>query len=173
MNAHYQLILIGSGSAGKAAALLAGRAGLHTLLIEAVDLGGTAVHRGVHAVRALRACATHLQRTTERNGRFGTAVDAIESDWRDWLRVQRATSRYLAEGLARALDQAKVAVKFGRARFAGPNEVLVRGAQGPDERLTAKQVIIATGSRPAYPGSEAARCSIATNCFATPLSPAT
>lgn len=56
MNAHYQVAEVGSGSAGKDAALLAARAGLRTVVIEAGSLGGTGLHRGVNAVRALRAC---------------------------------------------------------------------------------------------------------------------
>jgi choline dehydrogenase-like flavoprotein len=45
----YQVAVVGSGSAGKDAA----RAGLRTVVIEAGSLGGTGLHRGCDAVRAL------------------------------------------------------------------------------------------------------------------------
>jgi NAD(P) transhydrogenase len=63
MSYQYQVIVIGSGSAGKEASLAAAKAGLHTLLVEQKDLGGTSFHGGSYTVRALRACATYLKRT--------------------------------------------------------------------------------------------------------------
>ena len=90
MSHQFQVIVIGSGSAGKDAALLAGRAGLRTVLIEAGKLGGVCLHRGVPAVRALRACATQFE-AAERSARLGTSVDLVESGWADWLAVQRRT----------------------------------------------------------------------------------
>ncbi|HEY0791772.1 MAG TPA: FAD-dependent oxidoreductase [Chthoniobacterales bacterium] len=157
MNSHYQVIVIGSGSAGKDAALQSGRSGLSTLLVEAGSLGGTCFHRGVHAVRALRACATHFDDTAERSHRLGTSVDLIESGWSDWLGVQRRTSGRLTEELGRALDCAKVEVKFGRARFFGPQELVVKEEPGQrDEVVRAEHIIVATGSRPAYAGLEKA-----------------
>src|SRR5689334_21660794 len=156
MNHHYQVIVIGSGSAGKDAALLAGRAGLRTVLIEAGKLGGVCLHRGVHAVRALRACATQFE-GTERSSRLGTSIDLVESGWSDWLAVQRRTSGRLTEGLGRALDRAKVEVKFGHARLVTPEEVLVESPDGASERVSAPHVVLATGSRPTYPGQELAR----------------
>src|SRR2546421_2737409 len=156
MSEQFQVIVIGSGSAGKDAALFAGRAGLRTVLIEAGSkLGGVSVHRGVYAVRALRACATHYK-GTERSSRLGASIDLVESGWADWLTVQRRTSARLTEGLGRALDRAKVEVKFGHGRLLGPNEVLVEPPEGPSERVSAPHVILATGSRPAYPGQEQA-----------------
>jgi dihydrolipoamide dehydrogenase len=57
MNAHYQVAVIRSGSAGKEAAICAARHGVSTVLIEKDTLGGTCFHRGCIPARALRACA--------------------------------------------------------------------------------------------------------------------
>src|ERR1700747_3500874 len=113
MSYQYQVIVIGSGSAGKDAALLAARAGRRTLLIESDRLGGTRIHRGYHAVRALRACATHYDRVTE-SDRLGIYLDLAATNWSNWLEVQHRACGRLAEGLSRALQQAWVEVKFGR-----------------------------------------------------------
>ena len=154
MSTQYQIIVVGSGSAGKDAALLAARSGFSTLLVEAADMGGTCLHRGVHAVRALRACATHRDDLRERSSRMGTSVDLVESGWSDWLNVQRRTSGRLTEGLGRALDRAKVNVKFGWARFLSPNQLVIDDPQGGHDTVGAEHVIVATGSRPAYSGVE-------------------
>lgn len=153
MNAHYQVAVVGSGSAGKDAALLAGRAGLRTVVIEAGSLGGTGLHRGCDAVRALRACATQYDWLT-RSNRLGLHLALVGTEWANWLSVQRRTSARLTEGLSRELDRAKVEVKFGRAALLDPNELLVTEPQGATERIRAEHIILAPGSRPAYPGRE-------------------
>src|ERR1700746_3979189 len=61
----YQLAVIGSGAAGREAAILAARNGLRVALIEQNGLGGTSFHRGYYAVRAFRACA-ELSRASSR-----------------------------------------------------------------------------------------------------------
>jgi pyruvate/2-oxoglutarate dehydrogenase complex dihydrolipoamide dehydrogenase (E3) component len=53
----YEVAVIGSGSAGKEAALLAVRQGRRVVVIEKETLGGTCFHRGCFAIRTLRACA--------------------------------------------------------------------------------------------------------------------
>ena len=80
MTCQYQVIVIGSGSAGKDAALLAARAGRRTLLIESDRLGGTGIDRGCHTVRALRACATHYDRVIE-SDRLGIHLDLVTTNW--------------------------------------------------------------------------------------------
>ena len=75
MNHHYQLIVIGSGSGGKDAAILGARAGLRVLLVERDSLGGTCFHRGVYSIRTLQACAIEEFPASDswcnRNGRIG------------------------------------------------------------------------------------------------------
>lgn len=155
MNGHYQVAVVGSGSAGKDAALLAARAGLSTVVIEAAKLGGTGLHRGCDAVRALRACATQYDRFTESN-RLGIHLALVGTEWANWLTLQRRTSARLTEELSREFDRAKVDVKFGRATLVEASELLVKDSEGATERVTAEHVILATGSRPAYPGHEQA-----------------
>ena len=65
MSYDYQLVVIGSGSGGKDAAILGARAGLRVLLVEKESLGGTCFHRGVYAMRALHACAMNLKAAGE------------------------------------------------------------------------------------------------------------
>ena len=53
----YEVAVIGSGSAGKEAALLAAKEGHRVVVIEKETLGGTCYHRGCFAIRTLRACS--------------------------------------------------------------------------------------------------------------------
>jgi pyruvate/2-oxoglutarate dehydrogenase complex dihydrolipoamide dehydrogenase (E3) component len=155
MSYHYQVIVIGSGSAGKDAALLAARAGKRTLLIESGRIGGTGVHRGCHAVRALRACATHYDRVVE-GDRLGVYLDLITTNWSTWLEVQHRTTSRLAEELSRALDRAQAQVKFGTGELFDAQTVVITDDLDKKETVTGEYIILATGSRPAFPGNEKA-----------------
>jgi len=150
MSYQYQVVVIGSGSAGKEACLKAAKGGLRTLLVEERSLGGTNFYAGSYAVRALRACATYLSRT-EKSTKVGTHLDLIESSWTNWLTSQRLSSGRLSIEFGRAIDREKIDLRFGHAQLVGPHEISVTDPQQPTpETITAHHIIIATGSRPIF-----------------------
>ena len=155
MSYQYQVTVIGSGSAGKDVALQAARAGLSTLLVESDRIGGTGIHRGCHAVRTLRACATHYERVKESH-LLGVYPDLVATDWSSWLTVQKRVTNRLATELSRSLDSASVDVKFGRGELFDLHTVVIAGDERK-ETITAEHIILATGSRPRFAGSEKAR----------------
>jgi pyruvate/2-oxoglutarate dehydrogenase complex dihydrolipoamide dehydrogenase (E3) component len=70
----------------------------------------------------------------------------------DWSAVIARKNRLIAswlEGKAEALEQQRIAVLRGRARFVGPHEIAVDG-----RRVTAEHIILATGSAPTRPPIE-------------------
>ena len=151
MSYQYQVVVIGSGSAGKEACLTAAKAGLRTLLVEERDLGGTSFYRGSYAVRALRACASYFKRT-EKAPKVGTSLDLIETSWTDWMTAQRRSSSRLSIEFSQAIDCEKVHLKFGHARLVGPNEIVITDApRGLNLQITSSHIILATGSRPNFP----------------------
>ena len=155
-NYQYQVIVIGSGSAGREAALLAGRAGLKTLLLERDSLGGCAFHRGCYAVRALRACATEFNHL-KHGDRIGVFTDLIASSLFHWLEVQRLSSSRLTKELTLELEKAHVPLRFAQAKIVGPHEVELWFNSVNEERTSAQHIIVATGSRPTFSGNEKAR----------------
>ncbi|HYY31164.1 MAG TPA: NAD(P)/FAD-dependent oxidoreductase [Chthoniobacterales bacterium] len=151
MSYQYQVVVIGSGSAGKEACLKAAKGGLRTLLVEERSLGGTSFFAGSYAVRALRACATYLNRTEKAN-KVGTNLDLVETSWTNWLTSQRLSSGRLSIEFGEAIDREKIDLKFGRARFIGAHEITITDPQNPTpEKITSQNIIIATGSRPNFP----------------------
>ena len=146
----YQVVVIGSGSAGQEASLKAAKAGLSTLLIEERTLGSNSFHAGSYAVRALRACANYFKRT-QKAPKVGTRLDLIETSWTGWLSSQRRSSSRLSIEFSDAINREQVHFKAGRARLIGPNEIaIIDPAKGLDARIRAKHIILATGSRPNY-----------------------
>src|SRR3984893_1145432 len=96
MAKNYQLAIIGSGSGGRAASLLAARNGLRTALIEKDKIGGTCFHSGCYAVLALQASAREF-RDRWRSGRFGNKIDLVKETLRDWMIAQSNVSSRLVD----------------------------------------------------------------------------
>ena len=122
MSYDYQLVVIGSGSGGKDAAIFGARAGLRVLLVEKESLGGTCFHRGVYAMRALRACAMNLKAAGE-SPRSGLSVGPLENDWADWVKTQRRVGARLTEDLSLMLESLGVKIRFGKAKLLSSKEV--------------------------------------------------
>src|SRR5262249_33404737 len=88
----------------------------------------------------------------EKAPRLGTSVPSVKTDWTRWLTAQRVSGRRLSVEFSQAIDRAKVELRFGHARLVGPNEIVITDPANPEQRVTAKHIIIATGSRPNFAG---------------------
>jgi pyruvate/2-oxoglutarate dehydrogenase complex dihydrolipoamide dehydrogenase (E3) component len=150
MNYQYQVIVIGSGSAGQEACLKAAKAGLRTLLVEERTLGSNSFHGGSYAVRALRACASYFKET-EKAVKVGTNLDVIATSWTSWLNAQRQSSARLSAEFSEAIKRERIHFKSGRARILGPNKIsVIDPPRGINLQITSQHIILATGSRPNY-----------------------
>jgi dihydrolipoamide dehydrogenase len=149
MSYEYHVVVIGSGSAGKEACLAAAKAGLQTLLVEEKELGGTSVHRGSNAMRALRASATYFK-NFQKGRQVGAPLDSSDTVWTDWQTDRLRGSSTLTAEIRQAVDREHVHLCFGKATLIGPNEIGVAAPHGPNRRITASHIIIATGSRPNF-----------------------
>ena len=143
----YDLVVVGGGSAGLTAAIMAGRLGARTLLVDRERLGGDCTHHGCVPSKALIHCA-RLAHHIEGSSRFG-----IEASSRvDWsgvkAHIQRAIDRVAAHETPEALAAHGIEVAFGGARFAdGPSQLVVGG----ERVVTARRVVLCVGSRSAPP----------------------
>jgi dihydrolipoamide dehydrogenase len=138
---HVRFAIVGSGSAGAAAALEASRRGLSVALIEQGQLGGTCLHSGCLPVKSLMANAHRLQETGAEGGATGEVLLA------DWMSQQRRTVAKLTELLRTQLARREMTLHQGRARLTGPNELIVRAGES-ETRIRADSIILATGARP-------------------------
>ena len=90
----------------------------------------------------------------EQSSRFGLSADLLEKGWTDWITTQRRVSARLAEDLGHTLEGLGVQIRFGTAKLVNPNEVEISDPNGARDRVSGKNIIIATGSRPAFAGVE-------------------
>ncbi|HWC05393.1 MAG TPA: dihydrolipoyl dehydrogenase [Methylomirabilota bacterium] len=149
------LVVLGGGPGGYAAAFRAADLGLDTVLVEARGaLGGECLHVGCIPSKALLGIAAlvhHAAAAADAGVAFGPArIDSAKL--RAW--TQRSIDR-LAQGLAGLAKARGVEVATGHGRFEGDGSIRVAREDAPPATLHFKHAIVATGSRPApLPGLE-------------------
>jgi len=146
----YDLIVIGSGAGGSAAATIAVRAGKRVAIIEADTFGGDSPNWGDVPTKALLHAAQlfdearHGARFGLRSATLGYNYPSIRA-WKD-LAVQRTG----AGGNRRYYENQGISAFNGTAHFLSPNEISVNR-----RHLSASKFLIATGSQwtiPVIPG---------------------
>ena len=149
MNAgEFDLIVLGSGPGGFAAALVGASTGARTALVEAArSVGGACVHRGTIPSKALRETALRVSRAHLGEGlaRFELRADV---ELKRLMGQVDSIARAHAGTMQRQLERAGVRLIHGRARFLEPGKLEVRQLQGAPLLLAARAIVIATGSRP-------------------------
>jgi pyruvate/2-oxoglutarate dehydrogenase complex dihydrolipoamide dehydrogenase (E3) component len=149
----FDVLIIGGGSAGYAAARVAGQMGARVGLIERGPVGGLCILDGCMPSKALirPADVLHLMRTS---GDLGLHAGEIRVDFARVMARKRDLvdefATYRREEIAKAKG---VELLLGAARFTGPQDVALRPTRedgtsaGGDERtLTARKLVLATGS---------------------------
>jgi pyruvate/2-oxoglutarate dehydrogenase complex dihydrolipoamide dehydrogenase (E3) component len=149
----YDLIILGGGSAGIAAGIVAGQAGLRTLLIEKEKMGGECLNTGCVPSKTLLEAArvAHQMKHAERYGLQPTPLTREQAA--GVLRHIRETVSAVeeADGITEHLQQNGVEVRFGDAAFISPDAIEIVERGGNAQALTAEHFLLATGSSPARP----------------------
>jgi dihydrolipoyl dehydrogenase len=156
VSSRYQVAVIGSGSGGREAGLLAARNGLRTAVIERAQIGGTSFHRGAYAVQALQGCARQF-RDSWRSGRFGNQVDLLKATLHDWIVAQAQVSSRLSNRLKKEFRELNVDLLSGHAEFVDQQTIQIVDSRGSKKTIAADNIVIATGSRPEFYGSSTPR----------------
>ena len=147
-NTHFELIIIGAGPGGYAAAFRAADLGKQVLLIDKFDdLGGVCLNRGCIPSKALLHLAKVINdaKSVESLGvTFETPILEIDKI-RTW---KESVISQLNKGIAQMAKARGVSRATGTAKFLSNNLITVEGTVG-NSTYTFDDCIIATGSKPA------------------------
>jgi dihydrolipoamide dehydrogenase len=153
-----ELVVVGAGPGGYAAAFRAAELGLAVTLIDPeADPGGVCLYRGCIPSKALLHAAKMITDAEEAAaigltfGRPKVDLDRLRN-WKDEV-VGKLTG-----GLGSKVKKLKLTYVRGTARFKDANTLAVTTAEGHEGEMAFKQAILATGSRPVMlPGVHGSR----------------
>jgi NAD(P) transhydrogenase len=151
----YDLLVIGSGPGGQKAAIAAAKLGRRAAIVERTDsVGGVCINTGTIPSKTLREAIVYLTGLSQRE-LYGQSYRV-----KDEITVQdlSARTRHVVgrevDVILHQLARNHVTLLAGTARFVDPHTIGIAG--GPVERrVTATNVVIATGTRPARPDTVA------------------
>ena len=148
----YDLLVIGAGAAGSAAAHAAAARGARVIQIERDQIGGTCLNYGCDPTKTLLHIAQELYRARH-SEKFGLAIPLSSLEWQQVQAHVRGVVEEMRGGnTAQASEQLHgQGIEFlaGEARFISPREVVVNGQTIPAERF-----VIATGCQASAPEIE-------------------
>jgi pyruvate/2-oxoglutarate dehydrogenase complex dihydrolipoamide dehydrogenase (E3) component len=148
----FDAIVLGTGQAGKPLALDLAAAGRRTAVVERGPVGGTCVNVGCTPTKAMVASA-RVAYLARRAADFGVRCGSVAVDMAQVRARKQAIVDEFRNGGQRRLEKAEnVELIFGDARFTGPKVVEVTLKSGGVRAMTAGDIFINTGARPARPG---------------------
>lgn len=136
----FDVVILGGGSGGYAAALRSAQLGKSVALIERDKLGGTCLHRGCIPTKALLHSAEIADNTREAEN-FGVNASFHSIDMPKVNTYRDGIIDKLFKGLTGLVNSKNITMVPGEGRLTGPKTVTVNG-----DNYTGANVVLATGS---------------------------
>ena len=155
----FDLVVVGGGSGGLAAAQRAAEHGARVALIESGRLGGTCVNRGC-VPKKLMWHAAELARQLGDSREYGFELSLKGHDWPELVRRRENYIRRLNGIYAKNLARKGIESVAGHAALCGPRALAVNG-----EEYRAGRVLIAVGGEPVVPDIPGAELGITSDDF--------
>lgn len=152
MSTYYDYLVIGGGSGGIASANRAAAYGQKCAVIEMADIGGTCVNVGC-VPKKVMWYASQIADTLNKYGNdYGFTLPAYSFSWATLIESRQAYIDRIHNSYQSLFEKNHIDLIQGQAHFTSHNTIEVNG-----QTLTAKHILIATGtesSRPDIPGAE-------------------
>ncbi|MEW6055551.1 MAG: dihydrolipoyl dehydrogenase [Bdellovibrionota bacterium] len=146
---NFDLIVIGAGPGGYVAAIRAAQLGMKVACVEKdKTLGGTCLNIGCIPSKALLDSSEHFAHVKGKLSRHGIVVKDVGLDLGVMLKRKDQVVSGLTQGIAGLFKKNKIVHAHGMGKLVSSTEVEVTKADGSKEKLSAKNIILATGSEP-------------------------
>ena len=143
----YDLVVIGGGPAGYAAAIRAGQLGKKVACVEQERPGGTCLNWGCIPSKALLKSA-ELYQKIQHSEEFGISVTGLNYDFSKIIGRSRDVAGTMAKGIGFLFKKNKVDHIIGTGSISVPGMVEVTDGQDKGKILAADKILIATGCKP-------------------------
>ncbi|MBT7908241.1 MAG: dihydrolipoyl dehydrogenase [Marinovum sp.] len=150
----FDVVVVGAGPGGYVAAIRAAQLGLKTAIVEREHMGGICLNWGCIPTKAMLR-SSEVFHLMHRAKEFGLGAEEISFDLNAVVSRSRGVAKQLNQGVGYLMKKNNVQVFMGAASLADNKTVLVK-TEKETQKLTAKNVILATGARAReLPGLEA------------------
>ena len=126
MMEHHDVIVLGGGAGGVAAAVRAAQLGAGVALVEDKFLGGVCMNRGCVPFAHMLA-ASHILGSLKLGKEMGITCSSLETDFAALMKRQNELITFMRQGVRGILNKHKILVIKGNGKIAGPNKIQVNG----------------------------------------------
>ena len=145
----FDVVIIGSGPGGYVAAIRCAQLGLKTAIIEKYStLGGTCLNVGCIPSKAMLASSHHYSEIAHFADHGIEIAGEVKVNLEKMIARKQAIVDQTSGGVKFLMDKNKITVFEGTGSFVDATHVAVAKADETSETLEAKNIIIATGSKP-------------------------
>ena len=146
----YDVIVIGSGPGGYVAAIRAAQLGMKTALVEKYStLGGTCLNVGCIPSKALLDSSEHYHNAAHTFTTHGISLKGLSVNLPQMIARKDEVVTQNVEGIQFLMKKNKVEVHQGLGSFVDSHTIQVTKADGSATNIQGKNIILATGSKPA------------------------
>lgn len=146
----YDIVIIGSGPGGYVAAIRCAQLGMKTAIIEKyATLGGTCLNVGCIPSKALLDSSHHYEDAIKHFETHGIEISGdIKVNLEKMISRKQEVVDQTCAGVKFLMDKNKITVYEGLGSFKDATSINIAGPDGKSETIGAKNIIIATGSKP-------------------------
>ncbi|MFT5436624.1 MAG: dihydrolipoamide dehydrogenase [Ulvibacter sp.] len=145
----YDVVVIGSGPGGYVAAIRSAQLGMKTAIIEKYNtLGGTCLNVGCIPSKALLDSSHHYEHAVKHFADHGIEIPGeVKINFKKMIERKQGVVDMTTKGIEFLMTKNKIDVFNGLGSFKDATHVVITSEKG-EETIEAKNVIIATGSKP-------------------------
>lgn len=146
----YDVVIIGSGPGGYVAAIRCAQLGMKTAIIEKYStLGGTCLNVGCIPSKALLDSSHHYDDAIKHFEEHGIEISGdVKVNLEQMMKRKSAVVSQTCDGVKFLMDKNKIDVIHGVGSFKDATHINIEKSEGGTDTIEAKNVIIATGSKP-------------------------